>query len=71
MSQLDFFKKSRKPRVQMMSYRDLGWDARGRAAEFECEKCGLREWRNVENDAEAFAGVPCRRCAKNSALKRR
>lgn len=71
MNQLDFFKKVRKPRVQMMSYRDLGWDARGRAAEFECEKCGRREWRNVGSDADAFAGVPCGRCAQSAAPKKR
>ncbi len=71
MSQLDFFKRTRKPRVQMMSYRDLGWDVRGRAAEFECEKCGQREWRNVASDAEAFAGVPCDRCARTGESRKR
>ncbi len=71
MSQLDFFKRTRKPRVQMMRYRDLGWTAKGRAAEFECEKCGRRIWKEVDSDAQAFAGVPCDPCARKGDLKTR
>ncbi len=74
MSQLDFFQRTRRSRLQMMVYADLGWTALGRAAQFRCEKCQRREWRQISDDTEAFAGVPCDHCNRTGSkgpVKRR
>ncbi|HEY8136235.1 MAG TPA: hypothetical protein VIF61_00245 [Methylocystis sp.] len=62
--QLDFFKRVRAPRAQLMAYRDHGWNARGNEiCRFDCPRCGASRWMEWKL-ADANDGPPCPKCNK-------